>query len=75
MTPLKYTKEVVKEGKRVRWPKRDQLIPAIIAVVVIAAFVAIFLSLEDYTAASLINQLKAAFGKTGEAVSGSGAII
>ncbi len=67
--PVKYTKEVIREGKRVRWPKRDQLIPAIIAVVVIAAFVAIFLSLEDLTAASLINQLKAAFGKGVEAAS------
>ena len=40
--PVKYTKEVIREGKRVRWPKRDQLIPAIIAVVVIAAAVGAF---------------------------------
>lgn len=60
--PITYTKEVVKEGRRVRWPKREQLIPAIIVVVVIAAFVALFLSLEDLTAGSLINQLKQAFG-------------
>ena len=69
--PVKYVKEVVREGKRIRWPKRDQLIPAIIAVIVITAFVAIFLSLEDLTAASMINQLRAAFGKTAEAVSSS----
>lgn len=62
MTPLKYAKEVVKEGKRVRWPKREQLIPTLIVVVVIAAFAAIFLSLEDLTAASLIQQLRNAFG-------------
>ncbi len=62
MDPVKYTKEVVKEGKRVRWPKREQLVPTIIVVIVIAAFVALFLSLEDLTAGSLINQLKNAFG-------------
>ncbi len=61
-TPGKYAKEVVKEGKRVRWPKREQLIPMIVVVVAISAFAAIFLALEDLTAASMINQLKAAFG-------------
>ena len=29
---------VVKEGKRVRWPKRDVLIPSIVVVIVIAVF-------------------------------------
>ena len=58
-TPGKYAKEVIKEGKRVRWPKREQLVPMIIVVIAIAA---IFLSLEDLTAASMISQLKAAFG-------------
>jgi len=62
MTPAKYVKEVVKEGKRVRWPKRDQLIPTIIVVLCIAAFAAIFLVLEDLTAGELIKQLRAAFG-------------
>ena len=62
MTPVKYTKEVVKEGKRVRWPKRDVLIPTIIVVVIIAAFAALFLVLEDLTAARLIQILKGAFG-------------
>ncbi len=62
MTPIKYTKEVVKEGKRIRWPKREELVPAIIVVVVIAAFAALFLSLEDLTAGSIIQQLKNAFG-------------
>ena len=61
--PVKYTKEVIKEGKRVRWPKRDVLIPTIVTVICIAAFVALFLALEDYTAGSLIKQLKAAFGR------------
>ncbi len=62
MGPVKYTKEVIKEGKRIRWPKREELVPAIIVVVIIALFAALFLSLEDLTAASLINQLRDAFG-------------
>lgn len=61
-TPGKYFKEVGKEAKRVRWPKREQLIPMIVVVIAISLFAAIFLSLEDLTAASMINQLKAAFG-------------
>ena len=61
MNPVKYTREVVKEGRRIRWPKRDQLIPAIIVVICISAFAALFLTLEDLTAGSLINQLKNAF--------------
>ena len=61
-TPGKYAKEVIKEGKRVRWPKREQLVPMIIVVIAITAFAAIFLALEDLTAASMISQLKAAFG-------------
>ena len=60
--PGKYIKEVGKEAKRVRWPKRDQLIPMIIVVIAISVFAAIFLALEDLTAASMINQLKSAFG-------------
>lgn len=63
MNPGKYLKEVVKEGKRVRWPKRDELWPSIAVVLVITIFVALFLALEDLTAQSIINQLKDAFGK------------
>jgi len=55
-------KEVVKEGKRVRWPKREQLWPAVAVVICISVFVALFLALEDLTAASIISQLKNAFG-------------
>ncbi len=61
-SPGKYLKDVVKEGRRVRWPTREQLWPTIGVVLVIALFVAIFLSLEDLTASSLITQLKNAFG-------------
>ena len=62
MNPIKYTKEVAKEGKRVRWPKREVLLPTLVVVLCIAAFAAIFLSLEDLTAGSLIQQLRNAFG-------------
>ena len=62
MTPKKYVKEVVKEGKRVRWPKREVLIPTIVVVICIAAFAALWLTLEDLTAGSLISQLQKAFG-------------
>lgn len=62
MNPIKYVKEVVKEGKRIRWPKRDLLIPTIVVVICISVFVALFLTLEDLTAGSLINQLRDVFG-------------
>lgn len=56
-----YAKGVVKEGKRVRWPKRDTLIPAIIVVVVIALFVGLLLFGEDAAGNKLIQILKDAF--------------
>ncbi len=62
MTPKKYVQEVVKEGKRIRWPKRDVLIPTIIVVVLIAGIAALFLSLEDLAAGRIIQLLKDAFG-------------
>jgi len=62
MTPKKYAQEVVKEGKRIRWPKREVLIPTIIVVVVIAGIAALFLSLEDLAAGRIIQILKDAFG-------------
>ena len=62
MGPIKYTKEVVKEGRRIRWPKREDLVKTVIVVVIIAAFAALFLSLEGWTAGSLISQLRNAFG-------------
>ena len=40
MNPIKYTKEVVKEGKRVRWPKKETFFPILIAVIVICFFTA-----------------------------------
>ena len=57
----KYAGEVIKEGKRVRWPKRDVLIPAIIVVVVIAVFAALILYVEDLAGNRLIDILRTAF--------------
>ncbi len=57
----KYAGEVIKEGRRVRWPKRDQFIPAFVAAVIICAFCALVLSLEDLAAGSLIGQIRELF--------------
>ena len=57
----KYTSEVIKEGKRVRWPKRDELVPAIIVVVIIAVIAALILYAEDLAGNRLIQILKDAF--------------
>ncbi len=57
-----YAKGVVKEGKRVRWPKRDVLIPSIVVVVVIAVLAALILFAEDAAGNRLIQILKEAFG-------------
>ena len=52
---------VVKEGKRIRWPKREELIPAIIVVVLIAAITGMILFGEDIAGKKLIDILKDAF--------------
>ena len=57
----KYVGEVIKEGKRVRWPKRDVLIPAIIVVVIITVIAALILYVEDLAGNRLIQILKDAF--------------
>ncbi len=56
-----YAKGVVKEAKRVRWPKRDKLIPAIVVVIVIATFFGLLLMAEDWAGNSIIQILKDAF--------------
>jgi len=63
----KFASGVVKEGKRVRWPKRDVLIPSIIVVVVIAVFFGLILFAEDWAGNSLIQILKEAFNSQGGA--------
>ena len=59
----KFTKDVVKEGKRVRWPKRDVLIPSIIVVVIIAALTGLILTGEDALGKGLIDVLRKTFQK------------
>ncbi len=57
----KFASGVFKEGKRVRWPKREVLIPSIIVVVIITTFFALILFAEDWAGNSLIKVLKDAF--------------
>lgn len=57
----KFVGGVIKEGKRVRWPKKDVLIPSIIVVVVIAAIVGLLLFAEDLAGKKLIDILTNAF--------------
>ena len=57
----KYTKEVIKEGKRVRWPKKDVFIAALVTTIVICVFCALVLSLEDLISGKLIEALKQVF--------------
>ncbi len=61
MNIKKYTGEVIRESQRVRWPKREVLIPSIIVVVSIAVFAAVVLSLEDLLVGELLKQLRNAF--------------
>ena len=56
-----YAKGVVKEAKRVRWPKRETLIPSIIVVIVIATVAGLLLMAEDWAGNSIIQILKDAF--------------
>lgn len=57
----KFTKDVVKEGKRVRWPKKDVLIPSIIVVILVAALTGLLLMGEDAIGKGLIDALMDAF--------------
>ena len=59
----KFTQDVIKEGKRVRWPKRDVLVPSIIIVVIIAAGVGLILTGEDALGKGLIDVLKQTFNR------------
>ncbi|NLB48406.1 MAG: preprotein translocase subunit SecE [Erysipelotrichia bacterium] len=59
----KFTQEVIKEGKRVRWPKKDVLIPSIIVVLVVSALTGLLLMGEDALGKQLIDALKNAFNR------------
>ena len=58
---MNYFKGVGKESKRIKWPKWDAFLPAIITVLCITAFAAIFLVIEDYAGGILISSLRDAF--------------
>ena len=62
----KFSGEVIKEGKRVRWPKREVLIPSVITVLIIALFAGLILWLEDYAGNTLIEIIKNAFSTMGK---------
>ena len=57
----KYTKEVIKEAKRVRWPKRDVFLMALVTTLVICVFAALVLRVEDLVAGELLKALKEVF--------------
>ena len=59
----KYTKEVIKEAKRVRWPKRDVFLLALVTTLVICVFAALVLRVEDLVAGELLKALKSVFQK------------
>lgn len=59
----KFAQDVIKEGKRVRWPKREVLIPSIIVVVIIAALTGLILTGEDALGKQLIDVLKSTFNR------------
>ena len=57
----KFAGGVIKEGKRVRWPKKEVLIPSIIVVVIISVVVGLLLFAEDLAGKKLIDILSEAF--------------
>ncbi|MBO5578210.1 MAG: preprotein translocase subunit SecE [Bacilli bacterium] len=57
----KFATGVIKEGKRVRWPKREVLIPSIIVVIIIAGITGLLLFGEDVAGRRLIEILSDAF--------------
>ena len=57
----KFAGGVIKEGKRVRWPKKEVLLPSIIVVVIISVVVGLLLFAEDLAGKKLIDILTDAF--------------
>ena len=57
----KFATGVIKEAKRVRWPKREVLIPSIIVVIIIAGVTGLLLFGEDVAGRKLIEILSDAF--------------
>lgn len=57
----KYSTEVVKEAKRVRWPKREVLLPTLVVVLVIVFLAASILFLEDIAVGKLLGEIERVF--------------
>ncbi len=57
----KFFQEVIREARRVRWPKSDALMSSIIVILAITAFAALALTLEDLAVAELLGQIRQAF--------------
>jgi len=57
----KYTKEVVAEGRRVRWPKREEVLPVFGIVLLIATIAGILLLIFDVGATRLLKMIRDAF--------------
>ncbi len=57
----KYSAEVVKEAKRVRWPKREVLLPTLVVVLVIVFLAASILFLEDIAVGKLLGEIERVF--------------
>lgn len=57
----RYFQGVKKEGKRVRWPKKHELWPAVAVVLVITIFAALCLACDDLLSNRLLSMLEDAF--------------
>ncbi len=57
----KYSAEVVKEAKRVRWPKREVLFGTIVVVLVVVLFAATVLFVEDLAVGKLLGEIERVF--------------
>ena len=74
MGAIKYTKEVIKEGKRVRWPKKERFFPVFISVLIICVVTALLLMLMDLAAGTLRDRLVELF-QGGKSASTSLAVL
>ncbi|MCD8195087.1 MAG: preprotein translocase subunit SecE [Coprobacillus sp.] len=62
MGPIRrYASGVIKEGKRVRWPKRDELFTSILVVVIIAIIAGLILFLWDWLGNTIIQAINNSF--------------
>ena len=74
MGAIKYTKEVIKEGKRVRWPKKERFFPVFVSVLIICVVTALLLMLMDLAAGTLRDRLVELF-QGGKSASTSLAVL